>query len=1275
MRIALTLIAVALVAALTAALVAPLFVDWSAHRGFVESELGRQFGARVVIAGPIEARLLPAPYLTMEDVTVGDARPQGATTLGAKKIRLELALGALAGGRFRFTQIDLEQPVARIAADANGNIQPVRAGVAGLADRVAFDRLVVKHGQIDFDRVGAREFALADVDFDGSAKSLRGPFRGSGEASTPLGERVQFEFATTEIAGAALPIKAEIVWPKGGPRAAFDGKLTLATASAGSDLRPRFAGAAVFSGSLSEPELGGPYPWSVSGALAADLDRAKLESLALNVGPEARALEASGAASAEFVGNPVLSANLQSKQLNLDALLRREGEEAAPPARLLSALKFLGERLMRPSSLPIQLSVTYSTPMVFLGAESLDQLNLSASAKPGEPVTGTFETGLPGEGHLRLSGAFESGAGAVFRGQAEARVGDFHALRDWAAEGAPEFSARLAGIGNALPYAAASATADLEASRAGFSARNLKLTVDRSAFTGAVAFTEPRDSARGRLFIDLHSDALDMDAAPNLADGAAWLADTDLSLALEASKLRIARVGQATVDSGSLILKATKDGAAFSLDRLSLADLGGANIEAQGETSPTGKWAKVRLDAARLRDFAELVARAAPSRYSRMFVERAEALSPAKANFEARREGDNLSGPFPLDFLKGEGEAGKSRFSVKLSSAPAPVDAIIADIAVDAADGAALLRQLGAKVPAAPAGKAHIALKASGKWETGFDVQSSGALAGADATWRGRYLPNAASTDPTLFGAATLKADNLLPALAAFGLVAANASAIAPADLTADVVVRSEGASLPRIAGSLSGAKIAGNLAWRPIVASTDAASVDPDVALAQSIAGEAPAANAAQISGEISLDRASAGAFFALPLGVAPSSKAGVRWSDAKFAPALLKSPPADIGVKIGALDLSEGAPARNFAARLRLAADKLDLDDMAMDVAGGRASGRLTVRRQGPTAAVTGKIGLEGVAVERPALRGRLGAWLEFAGTGDSANAILGGLVGQGDLKLSGATIPHLDPNALNRVMAKTEAPDAPIDETNIAHSLSLELDRQPLALPDANATAILNSGVLRVGPVHLAEPNGSAVATGEFDLRSLSLGIRAVFEDAHAGKFWSGPPPSVAVSLRGGLDGLQRDIDASSLAAGLAAQAIALESDRIAALEADLRERAYFNRRLKAEQFLARREAEIEAFKAEQERLKFEAERKRVEDARLKDSEDREKAAAEQMRLEDEARKADEERRKAAPAGPDASAPSDPGSSVVHATTPQDAAPKTDAGGADPAARGLY
>ena len=236
---------------------------------------------------------------------------------------------------------------------------------------------------------GRRGDPLADVDFDGSAKSLRGPFRGSGEASTPLGEQGPVRVRDDGDRRRHVADKGRNRLAEGRPRAAFDGKLALtATASAGSGLRPRYAGAAVFSGSLPAPEFGGPYPWKVSGALAADLDRAKLTVPSLNVGPEARALEATGEASAEFVGNPVLSANLQSKQLNLDALLRREGEEAAPPARLLSALKYLGERLTRPSSLPIQLSVTYSAPMVFLGAGSLDQLNLSASAKPGNRSPG-----------------------------------------------------------------------------------------------------------------------------------------------------------------------------------------------------------------------------------------------------------------------------------------------------------------------------------------------------------------------------------------------------------------------------------------------------------------------------------------------------------------------------------------------------------------------------------------------------------------------------------------------------------------------------------------------------------------------------------------------------------------------------------------------------------------------------------------------------------------------------------------------------------------------
>ena len=65
--------------------------------------------------------------------------------------------------------------------------------------------------------------------------------------------------------------------------------------------------------------------------------------------------------------------------------------------------------------------------------------------------------------------------------------------------------------------------------------------------------------------------------------------------------------------------------------------------------------------------------------------------------------------------------------------------------------------------------------------------------------------------------------------------------------------------------------------------------------------------------------------------------------------------------------------------------------------------------------------------------------------------------------------------------------------------------------------------------------------------------------------------------------------------------------------AALEADIRERAFFNRRLKAERFMRQREAEVAAFIANQERLKAEQERKRAEEERLKASETQDKAVA--------------------------------------------------------------
>ena len=58
----------------------------------------------------------------------------------------------------------------------------------------------------------------------------------------------------------------------------------------------------------------------------------------------------------------------------------------------------------------------------------------------------------------------------------------------------------------------------------------------------------------------------------------------------------------------------------------------------------------------------------------------------------------------------------------------------------------------------------------------------------------------------------------------------------------------------------------------------------------------------------------------------------------------------------------------------------------------------------------------------------------------------------------------------------------------------------------------------------------------------------------------------------------------------------QAIARETDRISTMEADIRERAFFNRRLKGERLMDRRQQEIQDWEVEQARLKGQAERLR-------------------------------------------------------------------------------
>ena len=418
----------------------------------------------------------------------------------------------------------------------------------------------------------------------------------------------------------------------------------------------------------------------------------------------------------------------------------------------------------------------------------------------------------------------------------------------------------------------------------------------------------------------------------------------------------------------------------------------------------------------------------------------------------------------------------------------------------------------------------------------------------------------------------------------------------------------------------IAGVKASGDLTYQPSKPLEAVPETNADIARAQEAVGSGAApANPppAEIEGQLTVERMPLGGVLALALGPPQPGRTGARWSDVRFAPAPLRPPSAAVKLKVGTLDLADALTARDFATTLRFDKGRLDLDDLAMRIAGGGASGHVTLRRDADNVTLTGALALDSVALDRTGFSGRIGAALDFASTGRSPAALINGLAGSGTMSFAGAALARSDPAALDRVVAKAQTPDAPLDETNIAFAFSNELNRAPLAIPDGSAPLSLSAGVMKIGPIKMAEGQGGEALSADLDLRTLMTQARFTLTSSASDlKFWSGSAPSAAVTIDNALEAPKRQIDISALSAALAAQAIARETDRISTMESDIRERAFFNRRLKGERLMDRRSQEIQDWEVEQARLKGQAERLRsLEEAEKAADADAAKKAAEE------------------------------------------------------------
>ncbi len=1202
MRDFLTGLAIVLIVVLTAALSAPYFVDWNGQRGFLEARLTHALGQKVTIGGNIDLKLLPTPYLVLDQTVIGG--DDGPITIGIHHLDLELSVAPLLTGAFDITDARLDEPIMRVTLQRDRSLPALPPAPAFKAD-VRFDHVRIVDGTLAIaDSRSGHTFVFDHLDFDAEAPALAGPYKGSGAAGEP-DARTRFRFGTTasdkgrthaHLAIDETPVHAGLE---------FDGTLAL-SGGPGDTLRQTFNGTTVLSGHL-RPADAVPVAWRLGGALKADPAGATLTGGELRIGPEIAGLTLKASGSGDFDAVPKLHLDLKAKQLDIDRLSGAPVDAVkAPPPTLPDLASW--RLALAAAAPPLPTSVDLAVSSATWGGEAFGDVALhlgDEEAKRRLTVSGTGPGGsaVALDGMLSRNGLKADGP-LRFDGTIDALADNLPAAIDWLRSVAP---------GNALaaselPIKHIKLRSHLAVDEKGVAADGMALDLDRSALTGTARLDVARQPAL--LIADLRASVLDFDDVPSARTLGTATGALALDVALDAAAVHVDRVGGDGLKTGHLSMAFVKNGKHLALTRFRADDLGGATIDATGTLDTQGGAVALTLDAAQLNAAASLVRTLYPGDGAEALVSRAPALSPAKLKVDATLAADKTGALRPRR-LAVAGRLGATTIDVKLT--PKPDGALEIGARAEAPEGSALLRQLGfAALPIDTVGASTITLDAHGSADAPLATTIAARFGETRLGVTGRF-DLLASGHPSRrvggAGTATLTSVDLSPLLQSLAISYPDLTGRIPADGTAGLAFGGAGFGLSDLHATVGSVEATGSLQWEKT-------------------------GGRSMLTGQLDLDRIALGDMLGLVLGPPQPPAPGAEWSNAAFGSGLLDAPASRIAVKAKRLDLGRGLVATDAAFDLSLAPHSVALRKVSATLAGGHLQSDVNLRRDGSQAALEGKLALADVMVELPSLTTRFSGNLDYAGSGQTPAGLVGSLAGTGSARLADTTIPNAGPAGLQKVFEEIEADTLAVDGDTIVRAL--EANSTPLDLGTQSFGVNLAAGALHftantlttntlaaqvpLGQAPLPQTPATVASTAEatLDLGRGTLGERIDETLDALPKGWSGSAPSIVVVMSGPPQAPRRSFETGAFINAVATRALARESARLEAYEFDIKERAFFNQRLTSEN------------RREQDRMQAEAEaRAAAEAARKAEVERRARAAlvadrrAEAARLEKQRR----------------------------------------------------
>lgn len=1180
------------VLALSAALVAPYFIDWTNYRADFEREASAILGRPVTVRGAAEARLLPFPSVSFSDVSVGGEA--GAPAMTVETFSMDAELAPFMSGEFRIFDMRLVRPKATVAVAEDGTTDwMLRPSAPSAVRSIAIEKLTVTEGEVTIvHRAGAREHALTEINAELSARSLTGPWRVEGSLRFD-GRAVALSVSTGAVAEdgsmrlrihaepAAQPVLVDadgsVRLENGAPR--YGGQFRITERQAAKAAKP--------------PAMPGPR---VSGRFALDHRQLVVESFLLETGPLDNPYSAEGKGLIAFGAEPRFSLTADGAQVRFDEPAGAGGGGLSFAERM----RLLEDALLRLPKPGIPGTVEVNLPAVVTGDTTIRDLRLSARPTPQGWVVDRFTAALPGRTTLEASGRLDNETALTFSGSLLLAVGQPSGFAAWVARDVDEAIRRLP---------AAGFRADVELGERVQIFRNLELGLGPATFRGAAEARQPAD-ARPSARLALEGGALDMDGLAAFASlfvdgrGAARLAGGDLDLSVKAGPVSGAGLSAGTVDAALRLREGSVD-----IDRLAVSDLAGASISATGKVSGLPASPAGRLDATvlagDLAPLAQALSRGFPGNailqgLERRAAARAGLLADARIDIVASAVARGGASEITVE---AEGTAGGTRFAATLGGAGDPSSPQTARLSLMLSgrndDASALLALYG--LPTLPlgllgAGETDISLEGglsamaasaslrSGEFAATF--QGDAGLADGKASARGKASVSAPDIEPWLMTTGV--------ALPTFGLGL-------PLDLSADLGFANGVLTLDGLDGTVNEGAVAGRLN----VAFAD----DPP-----------------RVGGELAVDILDLEPWLAVTLGAPALESDGDAWPQTPFRQD--SAAPFVASLKLSAATLSLGVfdEASDARASLALTGDGIRIADLSADYHGGRIAGMAELKNNQGTGLLTGQFKAEGVDIVSllgdRGLSGRADVTGSLSASGKSVGALIAALAGSGAVSVPALAVDGLNADAFAPIIARADAIGRDIDEQKTAQFAPAlaGAGRFPAAPVDAAFTVA--GGVLRVPPVRLsAGDKAAAEADLQANLASGAVAIGGAITYAAGNEALVGSEPSISFSVTGPLDDLDKRFDTVPLAQFLMQRALEVEQARVEAMQSALLEKQRLRR--EARYYASLRDEHAR----EAERLRLEEERQRREDEERvrRQAEEAARRAAEQAKLEEQERAA--------------------------------------------------